>query len=675
MCGYNLPMSTLAHQIQQATGQRGRLEAILQRLEPEQIAELTDSELGEIEKLAAALLQVGAFAQVLELQSIFCKSMLPGQNSPLKSASYVALCSLAGTAAANLGLSDQAITNLEAAAQSLNPQSSGKQFEQVFASLGRLYKQRGVEQIDSALRLADLQRALIAYERAFKHSSGVWGGVNVATLKLLLGDEAGARAQAIALRALLDKQTIHQPNHVTAPLADHYRTVSHNAELQWQQASLGEIALLLGQSDLAKLHYDNAAAMAHQHRRFADIASMRRLILQAQGKNLELVDYYLAPPKLIVFSGHRLDQPGAAARFTAQQIDAVRAQIDAIVKDTTVRIAYTALSEGADVLFAQAALDAGVELNVVLSTDAHGLSQEWQGLGLGDFEQVIPAILAAASKVYALAPEGLTGDALDYRYANEILLGSALLRAAECDASLRGLAVWDGQSARGVGGTASMVQMLQARMPMQIIYPDTTHVNASSTGEPVGPITVEGKAVQGTEHAIKALLFADFVGFSKLSAAQTAEFVGRALPLVAQLIREFEASGAQFSARNTWGDGLFLVFDQVTTAAEFALDLQAKLALAQADFSFSLRLRIALHCAPVMLCQDPISQRPNAFGPNVSRAARLEPATAPGAVYSSEAFAAQFRLSSTARSPRCRYLAHLPWAKGYGTFPTFIIER
>jgi class 3 adenylate cyclase len=672
-------MSDFTDQMAKAAGQRGALAAIVHALDAETIAQFNDADWQAAADLAQALLQAGAFAQVLELQTALGPYLHNAKQA------FVAIAATASTAAANLGLINQAITSLENAAHHLSSTSPPETAEQVLASLGRLYKQRGGDQTEAMLQHSDFSLALNCYEQAYARSGGVWSGVNVATLKLLLGDDVGARAHAIQLRAKLDAKTVNRPAHVTAH-ADHYRAVAFNAELQWQQASLGEIAQILNQFTIAKEHYANAAAMAQAHHRFADLASMRRqlrLILRAQDQSLEVLDEYLPTTKLMVFSGHRLDEHAGnqntnAARFAPHQLAAVRASIDAVLKAPSIRIAYTALSEGADVLFAQAAIAHGLELNVVLSTDAEGLAQEWLNLGLGSFDAVIPDILAAASKVYALAPEGLIGEALDYRYANEILLGSALLRANECDATVCGLALWDGHTARGAGGTASMVELMQARMPLQVIdLPGAHDTHMSRASHAQNDLHTDGRkqTANDARPAIKVLLFADFVGFSKLSSKQTAEFVTRALPLVAQYIAQFESKGFEINTRNTWGDGLFLVFDQALAAAEFALGLQALLEKSQADFSFPLKLRIALHCAPVMLCIDPISQRPNVFGPNVSRAARLEPATAPGAVYASEAFAAQIKLVNAPDSPRCSYLAHLPWAKGYGSFPTYIVQR
>ncbi|MBK8284157.1 MAG: hypothetical protein IPK97_04390 [Ahniella sp.] len=131
------------------------------------------------------------------------------------------------------------------------------------------------------------------------------------------------------------------------------------------------------------------------------------------------------------------------------------------------------------------------------------------------------------------------------------------------------------------------------------------------------------------------------------------------------------------SARNTWGDGLYFAFTSVTAAAQFSHGLQAALAdLAeqQGGVASQVRLRLALHFGPTTELIDPVTRQPNVVGTHVSQAARLEPATAPGEVYASEAFAARLMLERHSGF-ECRYLKNLSWAKSYGVFPTFRLVK
>lgn len=638
----------LLEQINAAQGSRGRLEAIFLKLATD-----TAPLPAAFAPLAQALLACGAFAQVLDLVELAATF---GPVEPVLSA-------FAGTAAANLGLAQQAIERLRSAAAKLEVDSPAALSEEVYGTLGRLYKQRALEREGARERTHDFELSLKAYREAYRVSDGIWSGVNVATLSLLLERKVDAQSLARTLSSQIDAQLITASE--TLP------------QKQWRHAVRGETALLQNDLGTAAEHYAIAASIAQDAFRFGEATSMRRqarLILQAQRRSPDLADLWMPTPMVVTFTGHRLDDASAEPRFPIASLAVVRARLQERLNNRQIRIAFCSLSEGADILFAQAALAAGLELNIVLPNDRMALKIAWQDQGLGSYAQAVEPILASASKVYELAPEGPTGTAIDYLYANEILLGSAILRAQECEGNLRGLVVWDRLPARGMGGTATMVaEMLALGLAVDIIDP----LNASlrqMQGTPTRRDRVRSE-IAPCGHQMRALLFGDFVGFSKLSTLDTIEFAERVLPALATVIDDFEASSKPIAVRNTWGDGLFLVLEDALDAALLALKIQGCVAALASNLSFPLKMRVALHYAPVLLITDAISRRPNAVGPSVSRAARLEPATAPGSVYASEALATQLALSRFPNTPRYSFLKHLPWAKGYGVYPTYLIEN
>src|SRR5205814_6947122 len=109
---------------------------------------------------------------------------------------------------------------------------------------------------------------------------------------------------------------------------------------------------------------------------------------------------------------------------------------------------------------------------------------------------------------------------------------------------------------------------------------------------------------------IRALLFADVEGFSKLTDEELPHFVEHFLGLVARIMEE---SPMKPLLKNTWGDGLFFVFSNVAEAGDFALRLRD--AVRTADWTASelptLNIRIGLHAGPVYRCADPVTGRPN----------------------------------------------------------------
>ncbi|HEY1912207.1 MAG TPA: adenylate/guanylate cyclase domain-containing protein, partial [Vicinamibacterales bacterium] len=175
------------------------------------------------------------------------------------------------------------------------------------------------------------------------------------------------------------------------------------------------------------------------------------------------------------------------------------------------------------------------------------------------------------------------------------------------------------------------------------------------------------------EPQIVGLLFADVRGFSALSDDEIPLFVERVLGAIAD---ELSQSPRQPLIANTWGDGLYLVFDGIRETGEFALRLCERMRSADwrtMGFDHDLALRIGLHAGPAYAFEDPVTGRPNFIGAHVSRAARIEPITPPGEVYASQAFAALAR-SEGVQSFSCAYVGQTPMAKHYGTFPTYVIH-
>ena len=99
-----------------------------------------------------------------------------------------------------------------------------------------------------------------------------------------------------------------------------------------------------------------------------------------------------------------------------------------------------------------------------------------------------------------------------------------------------------------------------------------------------------------------------------------------------------------------------------------AIDLQA------AGLPPHLALRLGGHLGPVFPTYDPVLDAPGFMGSHVSRTARIEPVTPPGAVYVTEPFAAALVLAGN-RDFVCDYVGHMPAAKDYGRLRMYRLRR
>ena len=137
------------------------------------------------------------------------------------------------------------------------------------------------------------------------------------------------------------------------------------------------------------------------------------------------------------------------------------------------------------------------------------------------------------------------------------------------------------------------------------------------------------------------------------------------------------AHEGEVECRNSWGDALYAVMPSAPAAATIALELQD--ALAGFDFA-TLGLdgkggmRVGVHYGPAYRTTDHITGRTTFYGTEVSKAARIEPVTPPGAVFVTEPFAAILALEAADRFA-CRYVGRIALAKNYGQFPMYRLTR
>lgn len=119
-------------------------------------------------------------------------------------------------------------------------------------------------------------------------------------------------------------------------------------------------------------------------------------------------------------------------------------------------IGISCIARGADSIFAQAVLDAGGKLEVVLPA-ANYREQKVKPDHAPQFDE----LMRRATAVRVMPFDDANREA--YEAANESLVSS-------CE---RLFAVWDGQGAVDKGGTAAVVQFARSKgTPVEIIWPD-----------------------------------------------------------------------------------------------------------------------------------------------------------------------------------------------------------
>jgi class 3 adenylate cyclase len=520
------------------------------------------------------------------------------------------------------------------------------------AALGARIAKDVALSLSGSARKKEAASAARLYGAIHTRTAGYYPAINAATLRLVAGQTE--RAQTIA-RDVQRKLT-------TADDASYY---------VW--ATKAEAHLILGEVDAAG---DALVQAALRHESdFAALATTRRqlrLICELQHIDSAVLEL-LAGPSVAHYCGHRIAAPGADGRFPASAERQVAKLIDRELARQPVRFAYGALAAGADVLWAEAILSSGGELHVVLPFDLDEFVATSVAPSGGGWVARFSACLSRAASVTYGTEDAFCADDALFRYGAELAMGLAVLRARYLDADVRQLAVWDRASAAGDAGTAiDVARWRQTEWPVIVIPPGPAHRSSASTELARTPAS--SSAVEASRRVVRALLFADIRGFSKLSDEQLPLF---AKEVLASFARTLDRHGAAVEHRNTWGDAIYAVVRGVSRAAACALELQdamAQVDLIRAGLPSHLALRLGAHVGPVFAMRDPVLKAAVFMGSHVSRTARIEPVTPPGEVYVTEPFAGALALTAQG-DLTCDYVGHLPAAKDFGRMRMYRLRR
>lgn len=558
-------------------------------------------------------------------------------------------------------------------AQAAAGQSSDR-LGDILSLRGRLWKDAFHSAPDGAPAVAMAERARREYLAAYALRRDPYPGINAATLSLLLGDVAAARSLAQEILARLQ-----------APAS---------APSRWDQATAGEAHLLLGQSDLARQCYATAYREARDDA--GSVATMRRqlkLLLRVLPEASDVLRV-LPAANVVAFVGHMIDSPGRAPRFPAALEAVVAGALRAELARLHQPIVYTSAACGGDLLFIEAALAMGAEVNVVLPFDRLDFVRTSVAVGGEGWPERFERALGSAARVILATEEGHLGDDSLFEHAALLLEGFAILRASQLQTSPLLLCVIDAEAVGGQGGTLASFERWRRNVgPPQVIdlrelravagselqkggvkaqgAPEPSHAPASPS--PPAPPEKPELATR-PPRTLKTLLFADFAGFSRLHDAFAPLFQESFLKIAAGQIG---ASPVKPLEAKTWGDALYVVFDSPRDGAEFGLRLlESMLAVdwTAVGLPDSSQIRIALHAGPVFCGFDPIMGRASYFGSSVTKTARIEPVTPPGMVYASEAFAATL-VAGGQVDYALDYVGRLALAKSYGESRIYRLDR
>jgi len=403
----------------------------------------------------------------------------------------------------------------------------------------------------------------------------------------------------------------------------------------------------------------------------------------------------------VAFTGHMMDRVGRIRphfipRFPASSEARVVESVHRALSLMAPTVGYCSAACGGDLIFIEAMLARGAEVHVVLPYAEElfirdcvsvpvgaGAEQQFQAGAGASWLERYNAVRNRFSSLLILGDRRPRSNSMASDYCNRVILGLALLRSRADGVPLRMLALWDGWSGDAPGGARSLVTLAEA-LGVEIEFLPDLHpgdvqdvVRAAVPPPGIGAEPFRAVLDQEPPQQICAVLFADVVRFGRLDETRLPAFVSGYLKPLAGIIQDARHGGYGPLDFNTWGDGLFCVFDSALKAGLFALEMQG-LGRKDSWLGFGsgdeLNQRIALHAGPVFRIPDPIFPKDTFVGTNISFAARIEPVTAEGEIWCSQSFAA-IAAAEGVRDFDCECVGHKVLPKITGEYPLYRLSR
>ena len=455
------------------------------------------------------------------------------------------------------------------------------------------------------------RRSAEGYESAFEKHNSSYLGANAATMWLVA--ENRERAEAVAQQSI-DALTPWSK----LGIDDRY----------WEAVTEAEAALALGEISQAAEALEKAGQVSVGNHASRQITlGQLKMVCDLIGEDHSILSP-IANPSVVHFCGHRILAPGVEGRFPAEDEPRVKAELAEAFQELNVGFGFGSLAAGADILAAEALLERGAELRVILPFDRDEFVRTSVAPAGHGWIERFERCLAEAERVTTAVQSEYLDDPILFDFCSQIAMGDAVIRARLLETDVHQVAVWDGVSSNGSAGTAIDVERWRGGGRSSLVID-------VEPGEPPGS---SGDNDQSVRH-IRGIVFGDFAGYSTLSDAQLITFQDQVMTGVAEAIEPYRK---RILSGRTWGDGIYLVFDDIGTAAGCALEILDR--VAEMDFESmglpTLRsMRIAAHATPVFDGVDPIDNSRVFFGAGVTQTARIEPRTPEGEIYTTHPFA------------------------------------
>lgn len=268
--------------------------------------------------------------------------------------------------------------------------------------LGGVYKEHFKMTADSNFA----RKSLETYLSNFTTTRSYYTGINAATMSQILG--RGKTAKEVAAEVI---------------------DIAQHDDSFWSYATVGEAYLLLRNSTKALEFYNKAAQLGE-----GDYGKKGSTYAQ-----LNILNHYInvpdailalfAPPNVAVFAGHMIDHNRPEPRFPSEISDQIKLAITNELIRNNIKIGFTSLACGSDILFVEALLALGGEAKILIPFNREDFIQTSVAFAGDEWVERFKKIEDSQQLTY-ISQSNYNHDDILFQFLSKVLIGSGVMRAS-----------------------------------------------------------------------------------------------------------------------------------------------------------------------------------------------------------------------------------------------------
>jgi len=292
---------------------------------------------------------------------------------------------------------------------------------------------------EGALRKSRDEYAAAALE---SRADAYYPAVNAATLSVFLDDDEGAARFGEMVRD--DLAGREKMNY-------------------WEHASRAEAELAAGKIEEARAAYRAAVGCAPSADQLATTRDQASLLLEKLGYATDELADALGRTNIVCFTGHMIDRPGRTnARFPDGKAERVKERMREILDALKPTAAVCAPAAGADLLAAEVICEMALEPLIVLPLRQESFKAQSVTPSGGNWSSRFDAMMKKPERLLETPIREPDADGHVWSFGNELILGAARQLALAARGSWEVVAVWNGESGDGPGGTHHFVSRAES---------------------------------------------------------------------------------------------------------------------------------------------------------------------------------------------------------------------